>query len=158
METKQTAFRLGADTLEQLEFLRIELKKKDRTDTIKAVIQEVYDRYTLSDTVTTDSYTPDTNTENSPTRPTDSPTLLEAVIDTLKDQLTVKDQQIERLSQALLNAQDQGKAAQALNAMDKAPALPVIAGGQAEQPTPADPPIGEMTFRQLFRTWRKARK
>lgn len=83
-----------------------------------------------------------------------------SVIEALTNQLDAKDHQIEGLTQALLNAQKQGHNAQVLNAMDKEPALleqrtESTATGPTESPTA---PLGDMTFRQLFKAWRKQRK
>lgn len=161
METKQTAFRLGLNTLEQLEFLRIELHKKDRTDTIKAVIQETYDRYTLTDTVTTDGDT-DGNTTDNP----EYISIPTSLLDTLNEQLAVKDGQIAALNQTLIKAQDSNteltrslQAAQTLNAMDKPQTQPAAILEQSNETGPtAQPPIGNMTFRQMFSHWREARK
>lgn len=156
------SYRLDSELVEKLQ-ARADKEKKSATET-------------LEDAITLYLNMSDTDSAKSPTGPTNSPTLLETVIDTLKDQLTVKDQQITTLSKELENALGQNREqsatiaqlgenaskallqSQTLNAADKTPALPVIAGQQAEQPTPDDPPIGEMTFRQLFKTWRKARK
>lgn len=149
---EKKSFRLEAETIAYLEEYA-----KANDETLTQALERIVDRVRqLSDK----------NSELSDTCPTpENPEPIGesvplSVIEILTDQLTIKDQQlatkdeqIAALNQALLNAQDQGKAAQLLQAAEKAPAL-------LDQPTetPADPPIGEMTFRQLFRTWRKARK
>jgi hypothetical protein len=72
------------------------------------------------ETKTETSETYETKTETSETKNNYVPW---EVYEDLRQQLNIKDKQIEKLNEALLNAQEQGKAAQLLQAVDKKDAL-----------------------------------
>lgn len=151
MTEKQTAFRLSKEILDKLDFLG-DKWGKNRTETLREIINTAFESYTTSYTNDPDSYT-ESYTENQAQPDAVSSELISA----LTNQLTVKDEQIATLSQALLNAQDQGKAAQLLHATEKAPELLETPRDPQDEPKGADP-IGSMTFRQVFSHWRKARR
>jgi DNA-binding Lrp family transcriptional regulator len=73
------------------------------------------------------------------------------VYEELRHQLAVKDSQIENLNQALLNAQEQAKAAQFLQAADKQQAL--IEGGQivAKEYPKSEPKRGLARIMEVFK-------
>lgn len=140
MPGKQTAFRLGDEILSKLDYLAEEWQT-NRTDALKRVISETYDRYTNSEENAagdTSSYIRNTATlslheealEAWKGRVTD----LQSERDTLKAQLSVKDGQIADLNRKLDAADAENRinvetlrgalqAAQTLDAMSKAPAL-----------------------------------
>lgn len=140
MAKKQKGFRLEEEYIRELG----ELATRWGTSQTDALERAIHSSYTESYTSYTESYTPD---EPGP--------MVQKAFEALTDQLAVKDKLIETLSKALLNAQAQGQAAQALHASDK-PALT----NRSEEPEAKEPEtkLKELTFRQVWSRWRKARK
>lgn len=104
MAKKQKAFRLDENILHELETLCNEWNI-NQTEAVERVIHLAFESYTDSYTETEQSYTKDQT--------------LDSAFKALEKQLEVKDVQIETLNKALLNAQEQGKAAQVLHAVEK---------------------------------------
>lgn len=154
VETKvKKSFRLSQQSVAYLETYA-----KEHNETLTDALEHVLEwaRRSTDNTGDKNTETADNSTETTDKRET----VPVSVIEALTNQLDAKDHQIEGLMQALLRAQEQGHNAQVLNAMDKGPALlekqtESTATGSTENPVT---PLGDMTFRQLFKAWRKSRK
>lgn len=165
---KKKSFRLSADDIAYLEKVAKDYQG-NTTKALEAIINKVRQMEdkvnqtsdTSGDKVSTVSDNRGTMGDNFSVA-----TIPADVLETLQGQLAIKDDQIAALNQALLKAQDSNteltkslQAAQTLNAMDKPQTQPAAILEQSNETTPkADPPIGDMTFRQVWKLWRNARK
>lgn len=100
MSKIKKTYRLGTETLSELDNLATMIGAKSQTEALEYAIRNCH---TLTEKVSTEPYAH------------------EKVLDVLTEQLSVKDEQIRSLSQALEAAQDTARAAQTLHGAEVLP-------------------------------------
>lgn len=104
---KSCTYRLSDDTIDQLKFIA-ERENMNQTEAVRSSIDFLFNSLVADEDETPADYVPRSIYDDT-----------QKVVDNLTNQLVTKDNQIEALNQALLNAQESIQAAQALHAVDR---------------------------------------
>lgn len=160
---EKKSFRLSADNIAYLEKYASE-----HGITLTEALEQVLDNARRLTDETTDKTEKPSDTWKTAKDASSMVSIPSDVLEDYRTQLAVKDEQIATLSQSLLSTQETSReltrslqAAQTLNAMDKEPARleqsPEAPATEDSRQT-AVRHLEDMSFTQMFRQWRNARK